>query len=85
MEPNEEGKGYEFENAIVGGVIPKEYIPSIDKGIQEALESGVIAGYPVVDIKVKQAHRRLLPRGRLLRGRLQDRRLHGDQGRPEEV
>ena len=53
MEPNEEGKGYEFENAIVGGVIPKEYIPSIDKGIQEALESGVIAGYPVVDIKVK--------------------------------
>ena len=53
MEPNEPGKGYEFENAIVGGVIPKEYIPSIDKGIQEALESGVIAGYPVVDIKVK--------------------------------
>ena len=53
MEPNEEGAGYEFENAIVGGVIPKEYIPSVDKGIQEALESGVIAGYPVVDIKVK--------------------------------
>ena len=51
--PNEQGKGYEFENAIVGGVIPKEYIPAIDKGIQEALESGVIAGYPVVDIKVK--------------------------------
>ncbi len=53
LEPNEEGKGYEFENAIVGGVIPKEYIPSIDKGIQEALETGVIAGYPVVDVKVK--------------------------------
>ena len=52
MEPNEEGKGYEFVNAIVGGVVPKEYIPSIDKGIQEALESGVIAGYPVVDVKV---------------------------------
>lgn len=52
MEPNEAGKGYEFVNAIVGGVIPKEYIPSIDKGIQEALESGVVAGYPVVDIKV---------------------------------
>ena len=52
MEPNEEGKGYEFVNAIVGGVVPTEYIPSIDKGIQEALESGVIAGYPVVDIKV---------------------------------
>ncbi len=53
IEPNEEGKGYEFENAIVGGVIPKEYIPSIDKGIQEALQTGVVAGYPVVDVKVK--------------------------------
>ena len=52
MEPNEPGKGYEFENKIVGGVVPKEYIPSIDKGIQEALESGVVAGYPVVDVKV---------------------------------
>ncbi len=52
IEPNESGKGYEFVNAIVGGVIPKEYINPIDKGIQEALESGVIAGYPVVDIKV---------------------------------
>ena len=53
IEPQESGKGYEFVNAIVGGVVPKEYIPSIDKGIQEALETGVIAGYPVVDIKVK--------------------------------
>ena len=52
MEPNEQGKGYEFVNAIVGGVVPKEYIPSNDKGIREALNSGVIAGYPVVDIKV---------------------------------
>ena len=52
MEPNEEGKGYEFIDATVGGSIPKEYIPSVDKGIQEALESGVIAGYPVQDIKV---------------------------------
>ena len=52
LEPQESGKGYEFVNAIVGGVVPKEYIPSIDKGIQEALESGVIAGYPVVDVKV---------------------------------
>ena len=52
LEPQEEGKGYEFVNAIVGGVIPKEYILSIDKGIREALENGVIAGYPVVDIKV---------------------------------
>lgn len=52
VEPNESGKGYEFVNAIVGGVIPKEYINPVDKGIQEALESGVIAGYPVVDVKV---------------------------------
>ena len=52
IEPQESGKGYEFVNAIVGGVVPKEFIPSIDKGIQEALESGVIAGYPVVDVKV---------------------------------
>ena len=53
MEPQEPGSGYSFENAIVGGTIPKEYIPAVDKGIQEALEAGVIAGYPVVDIKVK--------------------------------
>lgn len=52
IEPNEEGKGYEFIDATVGGSIPKEYIPSVDKGIQEALENGVIAGYPVQDIKV---------------------------------
>ncbi len=52
MEPLEPGGGYEFVNNIVGGSIPKEYIPSVDKGIQEALESGVIAGYPTVDIKV---------------------------------
>ncbi len=52
LEPNEPGAGYEFVNAIVGGVVPKEYIPSIDKGIQEALQSGVVAGYPVVDVKV---------------------------------
>ena len=52
LEPQEPGAGYEFVNAIVGGVVPKEYIPSIDKGIQEALESGVVAGYPVVDVKV---------------------------------
>ncbi|MCI1666074.1 MAG: elongation factor G [Atopobiaceae bacterium] len=53
MEPGETGSGYVFENAIVGGVVPKEFIPSIDKGIQEALQSGVIAGYPVMDIHVK--------------------------------
>lgn len=52
LEPLEPGKGYEFENAIVGGAIPKEFIPAVDKGIQEQLQNGVIAGYPVVDVKV---------------------------------
>lgn len=52
LDPLEAGKGYEFENAIVGGVIPREYIPAVDKGIKEQLENGVIAGYPVVDVKV---------------------------------
>ncbi|MBQ3106370.1 MAG: elongation factor G, partial [Eggerthellaceae bacterium] len=53
MYPQEPGKGYEFVNKIVGGVVPKEYIAPIDKGIQEALNSGVLAGYPVVDIRVE--------------------------------
>lgn len=52
IEPQETGKGYEFINAIVGGVIPKEYIPAVDKGVQEQMQNGVIAGYPVVDVKV---------------------------------
>ena len=51
--PNESGKGYEFINAIVGGSIPKEYIPAVDAGIQGALQSGVLAGYPTVDVKVE--------------------------------
>ncbi|MCD8328925.1 MAG: elongation factor G [Ruminococcus sp.] len=53
VEPNESGKGYEFTNAIVGGAIPKEYIPAVDAGIRGAMEAGVLAGYPVVDVKVK--------------------------------
>jgi elongation factor G len=52
LEPKPPGEGYEFVNGIVGGVVPKEYVPAVDKGIQEALEGGVIAGYPVVDVKV---------------------------------
>ena len=52
LEPNEPGKGYEFIDAIKGGVVPREYIPAVDKGIQEAAQSGVLAGYPVVDFKV---------------------------------
>jgi len=52
IEPQEAGKGYEFVNEIVGGVVPKEYIPAVDKGVQEQLKSGVLAGYPVLDVKV---------------------------------
>ncbi|MFA6036955.1 MAG: elongation factor G [Legionellales bacterium] len=52
LEPQEAGKGFEFVNAIVGGTVPKEYIPAVGKGIQEQMENGVIAGYPVVDVKV---------------------------------
>jgi elongation factor G len=51
LEPSEPGKGYEFVNAIVGGTVPREYIPAVDKGIREASQTGVLAGYPVVDIK----------------------------------
>ena len=53
IEPQERGAGYVFENAIVGGVIPREYIPAIDKGIQEAMQNGQIAGFPMVDVKVR--------------------------------
>jgi elongation factor G len=52
LEPQQPGTGYEFENKIVGGVIPKDYIPAVDKGIQEQMQDGVLAGYPVVDIKI---------------------------------
>jgi elongation factor G len=52
IEPNEQGKGYEFINGVVGGAVPREFVPAVDKGIKEAVETGVIAGYPVVDVKV---------------------------------
>ena len=58
IEPNP-GKGYEFINAVTGGAIPKEYIPSVDQGIQGAMASGVLAGYPVVDVKVTLLRRQL--------------------------
>ncbi len=51
--PNEQGKGFEFENAIVGGVVPREYIPAVQAGLEDAMKNGVIAGYPLVDIKAK--------------------------------
>ena len=52
VEPNESGKGYEFINAVTGGAIPKEYIPAVDQGIQGAMQAGILAGFPVVDVKV---------------------------------
>ncbi len=51
--PNEEGKGFEFENAIVGGVVPREYVPAVEKGLIDSMENGVLAGYPLVDVKAK--------------------------------
>jgi elongation factor G len=53
VSPNEPGKGFEFINAIVGGTVPKEYIPAVSQGIQDAMKNGVIAGYPIVDVKAK--------------------------------
>ena len=79
LEPNATGKGIEFVNGIVGGTVPREYIPAIEKGVREACETGVIAGYPVVDVKIT-ADRRLVSRRRLERNGVQDRRLHGLQG-----
>ncbi len=52
LEPRAPGEGYEFVNAIIGGVVPREYVPAVDKGVQEQMEKGVLAGYPVVDVKV---------------------------------
>ena len=78
VEPTGPGGGYEFIDKISGGVIPKEYIPSVDAGIQEALTSGVLAGYPTVDVRVT-VDLRVLPRRRLLGNGLQNRRFDGDQ------
>ena len=78
LEPTGPGGGYEFVDKITGGVIPREYIPAVDAGIQQAMEGGVIAGYPLVDIRV-DPHLRLVPRRRLERDGVQDRRLDGVQ------
>ena len=79
MAPNEPGVGYDFENKIVGGAVPREYISSVDAGIKEAMEAGMLAGFPVVDVGVT-ARRRLLPRRRLLGDGVQGGRLDGLQG-----
>ncbi len=79
LEPNEQGKGYEFLDEIKGGVIPREYIPAVDKGIQETLKSGVLAGFPVVDVKV-HSDVRFVPRRRLERKRIPHGRFDGVQG-----
>jgi elongation factor G len=81
LEPTGQGGGYEFVDKITGGVIPREYIPAVDAGIQEAMEGGVLAGYPLVDVRV------ILTYGRTTtstpRDGVQDRRFHGVQeGRP---
>jgi translation elongation factor EF-G len=83
LSPSEPGKGYEFINDIKGGSIPKEFIKPIDQGIREALDGGILAGYPVVDVTVTLV-RRQLSRCRFERNGLQDRRFDGLQGSRKE-
>ena len=78
LEPTGPGGGYEFVDKITGGVIPKEYIPSVDAGIQEAMEGGVIAGYPLVDVRAILTYGSYHDVDSLGNG-VQDRRLHGRQ------
>ena len=75
----ERGAGFEFENKIVGGAVPKEFIKPTEDGVRSALESGVVAGYPVIDVRV-HAGRRRLPPGRLVGNGVQDGRLDGVPG-----
>ena len=72
----EPGTGFVFENKIVGGAVPKEYIPGVEKGLESVLDAGLLAGFPVVDLKV-DADRRRLPRRRLLGAGLRNRRARG--------
>ena len=83
VEPNEPGAGYVFESKIVGGAVPKEYIPGVEKGLESVLGAGVVAGFPVVDLKVTLDRRRL-PRGRLVGARLRDRVPRGAPRGPAE-
>ena len=76
VEPNEPGKGYEFESKVVGGAVPKEYIPGVEKGLNSVMGSGVVAGFPVVDVKVP-AGRRQVSRRRLLGAGLRNRIARG--------
>ena len=80
MEPNEPGKGFEFVDAIKGGTVPREFIPAVEKGLRETLPNGVLAGFPVVDVKVTLFDGSLARR-RLERERVQDGRVDGVQGR----
>ena len=63
IEPNEQGEGFEFENKVVGGNVPKEYIPGVEKGVQSVVDAGVLAGFPMLDVKVHAGRRRLSRRG----------------------
>ena len=80
IEPNEPGKGFEFVDAIKGGTVPREFIPAVEKGLRETLPNGVLAGFPVVDVKVTLFDGSLARR-RLERERVQDGRVDGVQGR----
>ena len=80
MEPNEPGKGFEFVDAIKGGAVPREFIPAVEKGLRETLPNGVLAGFPVVDVKVTLFDG-IVPRCRFERERVQDGRVDGVQGR----
>ena len=83
FEPGAPGSGYVFENKVVGGSVPKEFIPGVEKGLEASRETGVLAGFPVIDFKV-DAGRRRLPRRRLERAGFRNRRPRGVPRRPRQ-